>query len=485
MKRSAGCLLLALLRVLPLAAVEQDEFVIEVPADKSEYFVIGLSTLEAVGLSTGNEYLTSSIPLLLEERIEAMESHDYSGEEQAAYRQKILKEAQRREARELAELRADKDELLFSSLTRRARREQAADYDARIEEAGLRVQALRGLAPEAIDFAGRKPVQIVTGTQSGRLLETPVFSPLGLARREGIDLLVWGLIEEVEEYLYLELHAYHAVLERELYSYRNAVRLEEINALVSEAAQGLAAVILGRTWAALAIAAEPEDVRFYIDGRFVGQGATELDYLEPGLVELRGLLPGYREELLRLELRPGERREVNLQLEAARAEMIFLVSDPPGAAVYEGSQWRGTTPLAISRPADQQRLLLRREGFLDFAIYLTPDTEDAVSVSLLDDSLDPVDLQKKRRTKFYTALGMFVLSLPIPYVSYSYAADYTAAYNQAVAVGADQDIRARLYDANQTFYSIYLGGLVVSASLFVNMMVNLIQYIRSADRNAG
>jgi hypothetical protein len=480
MKRISGCLLLALLRVLLLPAAEQPLAPAELPADEAELFIIGLSTLQGLGLSTGNEYLTSSIPLLLEERIEAMESHDFSAEEQEAYRRGILEAALRQESRKLAELRAARDELLFSSLSRRARREQAASLDVRIGEAEQRIQALRGLAPETVAFAGRKPVQIVTGTRGGRLLEAPLFSPLGLARQEGIDLLVWGLIEEVEDYLYLELHAYHSVLRRELYSYRNAVRLEAINTVIEEATRGLAAVILGRSWAALAVTAEPGETRLYLDGRYIGQGEVDLDYLAPGTVELAGRRPGYRDELLRLELPAGERKEVKLALMPAAGEKILLVSDPPQAAVYEGSEWRGTTPLTISRPEDQQRLLLRREGFLDFSIYLAQDTADALSVSLVPDSAEPASLQSKRRDKFYTAMGLFVLSIPVPYLCYSYAADYATAYEQAGA--ADQ---SRLYDANRAFYSAYWAGLAVSASLFVNMMVNLIQYIRSADRNAG
>ncbi len=480
MKRFAGCIVLALLRVLPLSAAEQPGLLPGIPVDEAEYFVIGLSILEGLGLSAGNEYLTSSIPLLLKEQIEAMEHHEFSPAEQAAYREKILAEEVRLEARELAELRADRDELLFSALSRRARREQAASLDARIEEVAGRIQVLRSFSPGDVAFAGSKPVQIVTGTRSGRLLETPLFSPLGLARQEGIDLLVWGLIEEVEEYLYLELHAYHAVLKEELLAYRNAVRLEEIGSVIAEATQGLAALILGRPWASLTIGVEPEEARLYQDGRYIGQGSTEMNYLVPGPVEIKGLLPGYREKLLLVDLQSGEQREMRLVLEPAEAETILLTSDPPLAAVYEGSEWRGTTPLVISRPEGQQRLLLRREGFLDFSIYLAEDTEDTVSVSLFPDSVDPAGLQSKRRDKFYTAMGLFVLSLPIPYLCYSYAADYAYAYDQAGV--ADQE---RLFDANQAFYTAFLGGMAVSASLFINMMVNLILYIRSADRNAG
>ena len=177
MKRFAGCIVLALLRVLPLSAAEQPGLLPGIPVDEAEYFVIGLSILEGLGLSAGNEYLTSSIPLLLKEQIEAMEHHEFSPTEQAAYREKILAEEVRLEARELAELRADRDELLFSALSRRARREQAASLDARIEEVAGRIQVLRSFSPGDVAFAGSKPVQIVTGTRSGRLLETPLFSP--------------------------------------------------------------------------------------------------------------------------------------------------------------------------------------------------------------------------------------------------------------------------------------------------------------------
>ena len=481
MKRLTGCLLFVLLQTLPGAAAEQPGLLPEIPADQAQDYVIGLSTLRGLGLSPGNEYLTSSIPLLLVERIEAMESHVFSSEEQTAYRRHILEEAVREEARKLTGLRGDRDELLFSPLSRRARREREAALDAEIEEVELRIRALRALPPEAVALAPGKPVQIVTGTRGGRLLEAPLYSPLYLARQEGIDLLVWGLIEEVDDYLYLELHAYHAVLRQELYSYRNAVRLEAVAGLIEEAARGLAAVILGRPWAALTVAAEPQEARLYLDGRYIGQGFAELDYLEPGAVELSGRLRGYSEELVSVVLAAGERAEENLILSPAAGEKILLISDPPLAEVYEGSEWRGITPLILSRPADQQRLLLRQDGFIDFSIYLGEDTADTLSVSLTPDTVEPSSLQSQRRDKFYASLGLFVLSLPIPYLCYSYAADYAYAYDQASL----PETREKLMSANRSFYNAYWAGLAVSASLFVNMMVNLIHYIRSADRNAG
>ena len=151
--------------------------------------------------------------------------------------------------------------------------------------------------------------------------------------------------------------------------------------------------------------------------------------------------------------------------------------------VYQDSIWLGSTPLQVNTPLEQHRLLFRREGYADYPLYLNRGAGEAVFITLQPDLLDPQEVQKKRRNSFYASFGFFALTLPLPIFFYGLAGDYAMGYQQAWLYNRAE--ANRLYATGNLFYYAYLGTLALSTSLFINMMINLIRYIGSADRKAG
>ncbi len=72
-------------------------------------------------------------------------------------------------------------------------------------------------------------------------------------------------------------------------------------------------------------------------------------------------------------------------------------------------------------PGELARFLLRLDGFRDEPLYLGPSSPATVSVVLAPAAADPLARQKRERNRFYTAFGLFALSLPLPIFSWALA----------------------------------------------------------------
>jgi hypothetical protein len=471
-----------------------------IPADSEKDWSVAFARFQGVDLSPEQEYLTHSLPLLLRERVSAVHTHFFGEEERAGYRRWILDQEKRRLGQTLQQLREERDELLFRDLTPSARNQQLADVDERIREAVERLNAVSAADPELVPFPDRKPIRFVqagAGSEAGPaaganlavanlaggeatdpLVETSVLSPLRVARHEQVNLLVWGTLEEIQGYLYLEVRAVDAHLGRETFYFRDAAEPEELAARLETASAELSRTLWGRDWASLAVETIPPDARVFVDGAYVGRAPVEVDYLVPGSVEIRAEAPGFRVELLRVDLPPFVQTQAAIVLERQAESPLLLSSQPPGASVYEGATWLGTTPLSVPRPESPSRFLLRLQGYPEQVLYLGPQSEDSVSVTFEAGRPEPGELQAKRRNSFYTAFGVFAASVPLPFFLWAAANDSYAAFQEA-ASGAEAE---RLAGQVRAFYGGYAATLGVSVALFVNMMVYLLRYIRAADR---
>jgi len=98
-------------------------------------------------------------------------------------------------------------------------------------------------------------------------------------------------------------------------------------------------------------------------------------------------------------------------------EYLSVSSKPPGASVYQGSQWLGRTPLemAMPPPAVSSRLLLRKEGYRDYPFYLDSSFTGNIDLSLVRVILEESFVQTKKRDQFYSAFGIWALTVPLPF----------------------------------------------------------------------
>ena len=464
------------------------------PEDDRPNWVIGVATLLPKGLSQENRYLTHSIPLLIIERLEIVPTHFFSaGELLGQQRARVVREKRAR-AKELSTLRRERDELFFSHLAGSVRENKLSSYERRILELVDHLNYLEELDPREIVFPESKPVHFNIGGESGSLLPAPAFSPLRMAKREELDLLIWGRIEEVQDYLYIELGALDTALGREVFSFKDAAVREDLHQSIDAIVADLVPVVWGRDWSALRIEVEPQDSRVYLDGEYIAEGDVFLEYLLPGRREVRVVHAGYMESMAEVELVPYETTEYRVRLIEKVPEMVRIDSKPGKVNVYQGAMWLGKTPLEIIRPESTTRLLLRSEESDDFSFYLDKNSPNKLSFSI-PENLDPQSLQKKRRNDFYASFGLFALSVPLPFYFWAMYNDYylitknaANAAKEAEALGLSAEAQRlnaeawRLYADHNNYYTAFWGTLSVSVSLFVNAVITVLRYTASADR---
>jgi hypothetical protein len=469
-------LALLLLAAVPITVWPQSN----IPVDDREYWTVGVAAFEGKGLGQENLYLTQSFPLMIRERLEMIPTHFFSDAEAKASRRRII----RRELQHLAGIisadRRSRDELFF---TPGDREDKVVIYENRITANLLALNALRELNPEAIAFPESKPLRFATGADGQLIFDQPVRSPLQLARQENLDSLLWGRFEEIQGYIYFEINFFDAALEEDVFSYSDAVLPTQLYEISDELTGKLASILWGRDWASLRVETDPPGASVWLDDSFQGRTPLEIPYLVPGSRELRVQAPGYQSVVRWVDLHPYAEAVQQIVLPLDPGDFFDLDSEPAGAAVYAGSNWLGTTPLSAETPDDLNRFLLRKGGYLDFPLYVGSGVEESVTTRLIPDETDLLEIQNQRRDELYRAFGFFAISIPIPLFFWGFASDYAVGYSLAIN-DLNFNEADRFRTAGLVFYYGYYGALAVSTSLFVNMMVRLVRYLRAADRKA-
>jgi len=452
------------------------------PIDDEPYWTVGVAAFAGRNLAEENQYLRHSFPLALREQLTSVRLHFFGQEERDGYRRAVLRRAARRQGGELEKLRRERDALFFQNKQPDELERERASYDLRLSQAAEELARLTALDPAGVEVPERKEVRFADGQRGEVLLSQADRAPLAAAADKRVNLLIFGSFEEIQDYLYLEVHAVDATLEREVYSYSDAAGREGLAPAMEAAVEGLTKILWGRDWASLSVTVSPGQARIFLDGSLMGSGEARLDFVSPGERALRVELEGYETLTRSLEVLPYSLTELALELEKLPESLIAVGSEPGGAALYRGSTWLGLTPLEVARPESLARFLLRLDGFRDEPLYLGPASPARVSMVLAPAEADPLIRQKRERNRFYTAFGLFALSLPLPIFSNALAADSAVGYQSALDKGNLSEAE-RLYTLYDGFYHYaFPGTFVLSAGLAVNMVIQLIRYIRSADR---
>ena len=435
------------------------------PQDPWETWVVGICSFIGVDLSIENTYLTHSIPLLVKEELEPARTHHFDEESSLAYRKLIVERELQQYRASLATLRKQRDDLLFATLRKSEKQERIIAVERKMEQLLRRMAYLSTLSATQIDFSDEKQVAF----KEGDLLDPPQFSGLQYAIGQEVDLLIWGRVEEVQGYLYLEVFALERNLQRIVYSYADAALGEELYGSIDEVVYGLSRLILGREWATLVVVPQPEASSVFVDGVFRGSGETRVEFLQPGerLVEIVG--PGSVAQQI-VNLDPFEVRELQVVLEKRSLGTVIIVSQPAEADVYVDSLWRGRTVLRMERPSEPSNVVLRKDQHEVVSLRIDQTTQDRLDVVLAPYGLSNAEIRKQKRGSFYAAFGTWSLSVPIPLLLY----------------GLSLDIRASWVTNDQPWYDYvfayaYVGGIVASASLFANTLGKLLDYIDAAD----
>ena len=134
--------------------------------------------------------------------------------------------------------------------------------------------------------------------------------------------------------------------------------------------RSLARMTLVRADAKLRISSTPAGASITLDGQF--RGVTPLDIaLESGKAhELIAFKAGHERALRRFSATAGE-QEIKLSLRALAGEIRLSVS-PADAGIFAGERQLATGTATLSLPAAQQVLTVRRKGYADETLRVTP-----------------------------------------------------------------------------------------------------------------
>jgi hypothetical protein len=469
-----------------------------VPTDSRQSWAVGFSILEAVGVDPANLYLSYSIPLMLRERLLGIAQHALSDEERSIYRRDIVDGEIRTVSASLIKARRERDALAAAGTdTPRA----ARDVQKKVEQISLltdRIRFLQALDLDLVDVAATKPVTFpaagaaqgagaapasASGTVSS-LLDAPRYSPLQTARAASADLLVFGSIEQVDEYLFLSIKAIDFPGGRIRLDLQDAFAATEVYGGMGGIADRLADIVLGRPWARLRVTPTPADAEVSVGGEFAAVGQALLPYAPTGEVEVLVSRQGYRADRRVVTLAAGDDLSVDVALEAMATPSISITSSPLLADVYLDSRWVGATPVEVPRPAGLERVEIRSAGYETHAFHLSPSAAEQTAVALRPHVFDLQASQKQARESFYRAAGAWVVSLPVPLYLWALSLDQVTAFTGAQQ-GGNLPAQYDLYVRYRRLYAGYLGGLFLNLSLFTNMIVELVRYIQASDRPAG
>jgi len=496
MPPSSPAALAAVLLLAAGAAVPASAAPFAPPVDPHERWTVGVTAFRGESLAPDDAWLAWSVPLMLRDRIAGLAAHTIGPEERMAVARAAIVRERRAVLASLESLRAARDAATFGE---RAAAQPSAGPSApaagdALAEAEGHLAWLDGLDPSVVVVPDTKPIAFKEGREPGLLLPAPFGSQGEAAVREDVDLLVGGSVREASGYFLVEVWAWDTAGESTVFVWRDAAIRGELYERVAEAGRGLAGVLLGRPWASLALTVQPPGASVEVDGQPPGTGRSGFDDLEPGSHDVRVSAPGHREELRSVELAAGTETSLSVTLEALDLGAIAVASDPPGADAWLDAVWQGRTPLDIPRPGERARLVVSLPDGPEAALTVGPFSPAELSISLSEAALRSSADQAAARDRFYGSFGWFVLSLPVPFYSYSWAVDWAIEYvrlkglptppTQEERDALDKEI-AKAHGFSYGLYYTYLAGLGVSIGLAGWTVYNIVRYVMAADRTAA
>jgi hypothetical protein len=243
---------------------------------------LGFTALKDKQLGQENKYLCYSLPLLLKESLKTITNHKLSEEEKNIYRQQVRNGKLSGLQKSLDSLKESRDKKFFNKFI-----ENPAELETSTSEEGreLLLKQINEVAaqdPGTISIPDSVGLEIKVRDTKDQLFPLPFLSLLEAAKINNIDLLVWGELEEIQDYLYLHIGLYNVLQEKNVTDFEYASAPDKIYDLMPKIIDKLATYILGRPWAALTIKPEPAVSMVEMNGKLKGLGLLTEPFIEPG-----------------------------------------------------------------------------------------------------------------------------------------------------------------------------------------------------------
>jgi hypothetical protein len=273
-------------------------------------------------------------------------------------------------AQALANKRNERDQLLYRGDPEWRYRKALKGIDTEIEK--LEADYRKVLAADVL--IDREPVFMLAKENMENLFPQPPKEgeEYRFCRAQGADAVITGTMVEYYGRIIVTQNLY--VRYTDSYIYRDSIIFspEDSEAAMEEFADGITRTIGGLPPAELRVAAMPENALVLLDQGYGGRGTLEQS-LSPGKVRVEAFADDHESADIELELEGGEQTELVLELKPVeRSQLTVDVPGKEGVAVYLGSLYIGSTPLALHLP----------ENRLEYVFVESPDGEEAAAIFL-------------------------------------------------------------------------------------------------------
>lgn len=442
-------------------------------------FSVGISVFDGESLSANNHYLQQSIPILLSAYIRPADVHILSDTEtnvliENHHKDKILKKK-----KQITALHDQRDSLLFDDSP------ASAQYDSltkKIQQESRELEVLIAAGPQSTIENKKIEISFTNDPAEGKQLYE-IKEPLQqVCESNNLDYLVTGVLDQIENYLIIELSIYSAVEEKRIFTYEVASGFTEIESSVKKSAIGIIGHIMNREWSLLEINADRE-ASIFVNDTFFGIGSNSLEYFYPGKYEIRVQKSGFEIYQTEVELGPGEIHQLEVELVKQSTRSVRVSSAPKDADVYINSLWAGKTPLETEAPDTTVFIVIKKEGYMDYKRILKSGDNAAITVNLIRSIVDENSIFQKRKNEFYDSMAMFALSVGVSVVLKGIEVNQTEQYLQYYDGTESPEQDAALRDLGIIFYT-YQGSVFINGVLFVNMLYKLNGYIEAGEATA-
>jgi len=386
---------------------------------------------------------------------------------------------------ELEKLYTERDLLLFSSslefLLRDLKVKDQLIESKEIEIAQIIEELDRADSDVTEEDFSILPIEMAV-PENGNLFDLKPGKPADTAEAYNLDLMIFGFIEELEDYYFIELIVWNNIIGREIGVWKTVLKIGDLKKEVQPGFDELRAILLGREWAGLIVNSSANSM-IYIDDIFSGISRVESRLLEPGEHRVAVRRAGYESLEKVIELDARLTAEIELDTQAVIKREIIFQSYPQGADLYLDSVWMGKTPLRAEIYNFPAAVRLSKEGWEDKEFFVEKNSDNLIDINLKPESPGRTKWVEDQRSRFYGSLGAFVMSIPVTALCYAGIEQTALAYNGEYAANGTTNIDElkRLSAINKGLYAAYLGSLGLNIILFFDTIINAVDYVGSVD----
>ncbi|MDR0628135.1 MAG: hypothetical protein LBG24_00520 [Treponema sp.] len=451
----------------------------EPPATQNTAWVLSVTALDVSSLPHSQQLLGEIMTRTLVEALKKVDHRFRPSEEYLYYTHYAWSKSQAAAAKTLVAKRAERDKLLFGGDPPWKYRKTLKALEKEIEK----LEEALGKAEAEVPLIAERPVFTFSDNTLKGIFPLPP-KPGGEYRfcaNQKADAFLAGTIGTFHGRLYISLKLYTLYTDSFQYEDSSIFSSDTMVQAVDELVNRLVAVVSEAPPASLLVHTKPEEAILLVDGSFAGRGEVGPRDYPPGSIDIESFADNYTPLSMSLDLTGGELAELYINLQPL-SQRSLTIAAPEEARVYQGSLYRGETPLPVDIPrtALEHFQVETTEGKVASVIIQGREQAETSHASLTlnpkpSHSAEEQRVEKSRR-RLYGAYGRFWIALPVAFVINGIAAAHINAYNRT----GNPD----LYDGALTRYYISIGTSIAAGVALAETFYRIFRYMWTGSEGA-